>query len=282
VPNHQPNRAIASHAMIDLSDLNVLCVDDDAVIRSIVRSALRRHGCQNIVQAHGGEAALELCRGREFDLVICDFQMYPMTGLEFLHAMARAGHGAGWPVIMLSAETDPAVIQEARELGVCAWIGKPISVQTLIERIAAVLRPGAARRADPAWRSEAERQHARLMTELIGLEDAVRGFALKPRDAVAIGRALRGSLDEIGGHSRALGFELVSTLAERARDLLADSRDPVTAARQHAQVARALGTLVTAMKRVATNRMAGDRGEAGLRLLEKVDEIVRPVRAALE
>src|SRR5262245_6208336 len=127
--------------MLDLSNTSVLCVDDDPVIRSVVRSALQRNGCRDVMQAPGGEAALELCAGRNFDLLICDFQMRPMTGLDFLHALAKAGYGKGWPVIMLSAETDPAVIEEARALGVCAWVGKPISVQTLIERVGAVLRP---------------------------------------------------------------------------------------------------------------------------------------------
>jgi CheY-like chemotaxis protein len=127
--------------VIDLSNISVLCVDDDAVIRSVIRSALQRNGCRDVVQAHNGVEALDLCAGRDFDLVICDYQMAPITGLDLLRELARSGLGTGWPVIMLSAETNPSTIQEAQNLGVCAWVGKPVSVQTLIEQVTGVLPP---------------------------------------------------------------------------------------------------------------------------------------------
>ena len=109
---------MSQSALIDLSDISVLCVDDDPVIRSVIRLALQRHGCQDVVLANGGTEALDLCAGRTFNLLICDFQMSPMTGLDFLRALFETGLGEGWPVIMLSAETDPATIQEAHALGI--------------------------------------------------------------------------------------------------------------------------------------------------------------------
>src|SRR5580658_5928600 len=107
-------------SLIDLSTVSVMCIDDDAVIRSVIRFALQRHGCQDVVQAHGGIEALHLCAGRGFDLLICDYQMSPMNGLEFLRELAKTGLGEDWPVIMLSAETNPATIEEAKTLGVRA------------------------------------------------------------------------------------------------------------------------------------------------------------------
>src|SRR5258708_32457825 len=127
-------------SLIDLSNVSVMCIDDDAVIRSVIRSALQRYGCRDVVQAHGGMEALDLCAGRRFDLLICDFQMSPMTGLEFLRELANTGLGEGWPVIMLSAETNPATIQEAQALGVRAWVGKPVSVPTLTAQIGGGMR----------------------------------------------------------------------------------------------------------------------------------------------
>src|SRR6185312_5134885 len=99
---------MSQSALIDLSNVSVLCIDDDPVIRSVVRFALQRHGCQDVVLAHGGAEALDLCACRSFARLFCDFQMSPMTGLEFLRELANTGLGEGWPVIMLSAETDPA------------------------------------------------------------------------------------------------------------------------------------------------------------------------------
>src|ERR1700691_4246845 len=126
-------------ALIDLSSISILCIDDDPVIRSVVRQALQQHGCHDVVAAHGGAEALDLCSGRRFDLLICDYQMSPMNGLDFLRELANIAVGEGWPVIMLSAETDPATIQEAQQLGVCAWVGKPVSLPVLIENVGTVL-----------------------------------------------------------------------------------------------------------------------------------------------
>ena len=93
--------------MIDLSSIRVLCIDEDTVIRSVIRSALQRHHCKDVVQAHGGMEALDLCAGRSFDLAICDFQMSPMTGLEFLRELANTGLAEGWPVILLAPKPTP-------------------------------------------------------------------------------------------------------------------------------------------------------------------------------
>jgi len=271
--------------MIDLSHISVLCVDDDPVIRSVIRFALQHHGCRDVVQAHGGMEALDLCAGRNFNLVICDFQMSPMTGLDFLRELAKTGLGEGWPVIMLSAETDPAVIREARDLGVSAWVGKPISAQSLVERVTNVLHlRGEAGRpsADPEFRALAERHHARLMAALRAAEEAVQGLNFRPRESVILAQGLRHMLDDITEHARTLGYGLVIMLAARAVDLVnAMVHNPAASMRAHAGVSRALGAMLTAMKRVAQNRMEGDGAEAGLKLLSVIDGVVAPVRASL-
>jgi len=273
-------------ALIDLSSLSVLCVDDDPVIRSVIRFALERHGCRDVVQANGGESALDLCSGRNFDLLICDFQMAPMNGLEFLKGLASTGLGEGWPVIMLSAETNPETIQEAQDLGVSAWVGKPVSVQTLIEQVGNVLhlRGQISRsRQDPEMRAVAERHHARLMAALSAAEQSAQKLNTQPREAVVLAQGLRHVFDDVNEHARTLGYGLVNMLATRATDLVtAMVRNPGASARGHAATARALGTLVTAMKRVAHNRMEGDGAEAGLKLLGMIDSIVSPVRASLD
>jgi CheY-like chemotaxis protein len=272
-------------AVNDFSSLGILCVDDDAVMRSVVQSALHRRGCDNVVQANGGQDALDLCAGRTFDLIICDFLMRPMTGLDFLRALAEAGMGKGWPVIMLSANTDPATIQEAQDLGVSAWVGKPVSVHILIDRVATVLRArglltGA--KPDAELLATEERHHAVLMIALSTAEEAVRGIALRAREAAGLAHGLRQVLDGITQHAGTLGYGLVTMLSGRAEDLVAAmERNPASAIRGHADAARALGTLVTAMKRVTQNRMQGDGAEAGLKLLGKIDGILDPVRARI-
>jgi two-component system, chemotaxis family, chemotaxis protein CheY len=272
-------------ALIDLSKISVLCVDDDPVIRSVVRQALQRHGCHDVVVAHGGPEALDLCSGRRFDLLICDYQMSPMNGFEFLRELANLGLGEGRPVIMLSAETDPAAVQEAQDLGVRAWVGKPVSIQALIENVGTVLHStGQLRRSaqDTELKAMAEQHHARLMAALRMAEEANQGVQLRPREIVMLSQALRHAFDDANEHARTLGYGLITMLVARATDLAeAMAHNPGAAARSHTAVSQVLGTLITAMKRVAQNRMEGDGAVAGLRLLEMIDGLSGPVRASL-
>jgi two-component system chemotaxis response regulator CheY len=272
-------------ALIDLSNVSVLCVDDDPVIRSVVRFALQGHGCQDVVLAHSAVEALDICAGRKFDLLICDLYMTPMTGIEFLRELISSGLGDGWPVIMLSGETAPDTIHDSQQLGVRAWIGKPVSVQVLIETVGAVLqRSGQISRSreDPEARAMVERHHARIMAGLRTAEETTRALALRPREIVILAQTLRRALDDITENAQTLGYELVAMLAARAIELTdAVARKPDAAARQHAAEAGAFGTLITAMRRVAQNRMEGDGGVAGLKLLQKIDGIIGPVRNIL-
>jgi two-component system, chemotaxis family, chemotaxis protein CheY len=272
-------------ALIDLSSVRVLCVDDDPMIRAVIRSALQRRGCREVVQAVGGMDALDLCAARQFDLIICDYAMTPLNGLEFLRALANSGLASGWPVIMLSAEANPATIQEAEVLGVSAWVGKPVSVLTLIDRISAVLRlhgqlSGSGQ--DGELLAMSDRCHARLIATLGAADELCQSLKFRSREAPHLAHGLRPILDTINENAQTLGYGLVTLLANRALDLvLAMTRNPSAAARTHAETAGALGTLVTAMKRIAHNRMEGDGAEAGLKLLERVDGLVDPVRASL-
>jgi len=276
---------MSQSALIDLADISVLCVDDDPVIRSVVRFAMQRHNCRDVVVAHGGTEALDLCAGRRFDLLICDFQMHPMTGLDFLRELAATGLGEGWPVIMLSAETEPSVVEKAHQLGVRAWVAKPISAKSLVENVGSVLhRNGQIVRSsqDPELQANAERHHARLLASLRAAEAAAQNLDLRPREALFLAQSLRQMFDDINEHARALGYELITMLTARAIDLVtAMARNPGAATRGHAGAARALGTLITAMKRVARNRMEGDGAVAGLKLLDMMDGLIAPVRASL-
>jgi two-component system chemotaxis response regulator CheY len=272
-------------ALIDLSNISILCIDDDPVIRSVVRQALQRHGCHDVVLAHDGPEALDLCSGRRFDLLICDYQMRPMNGLDFLRELANLGLGEGWPVIMLSAETDPATIHEAQELGVRVWVGKPVSLQVLIDNVGTVLhRTGQIVRSgeDPELRALSEQHHTRLLTGLRMAEEANQGLQLRPRELVVLVHALRHALNDANEHARILGYGLITMLIVRAMDLTAAmAHNPGAAARGHVAASRVLGTMITAMKRVAQNRMEGDGAVAGHKLLEMIDGLSAPVRDSM-
>lgn len=273
-----------SAALINLSHVRVLCVDDDPVMRAVIRGALQRQGCRDIVQAEGGRQALHSCAARAFDLIICDYQMEPMHGLAFLQALCGAGLGAGWPVIMLSAETDPATIAAAHHLGVSAWVSKPVSALKLMERIGAVLgrRRGESTCGQLQRRME-ERYHAQLLVGVAALEEELTRMAYHQRDIRPVLRQAMSHFDTLAEKANTAGYELVAMLASRGAGLIrAADADPALAAKLHGELGRALMSLATAMKRVASNRMAGDGGVGGLRLLDKLDASVAALRSQFQ
>jgi two-component system chemotaxis response regulator CheY len=275
---------MSSSSLIDLSGVRVLCVDDDPLMRAVVRAALQKRGCTTIEQAQGGHEALALCANNTFDLVICDFQMAPMDGLGFLSALCDAGHGAGWPVIMLSAEADPAKIAAAQELGISAWVAKPISVTRLVERIGAVLGLGATTGAAAKRQSDqaAERFHTQLMAVIAAVEEQLMILPYHPRDLAPRVRGILNALEQMHDHARTLGYGLVGCLIDRAAALLssADRRGELLRQR-HAEITAAVLSIVKAIRRVAQKRIAGDGGVAGLKLLSAIDDSIAPLRAGL-
>jgi len=59
---------MSQSALVDLSNVSVMCIDDDPVIRSVIRFGMQRHGCGDFTQAHGGAEALALCTAK---ILIC-------------------------------------------------------------------------------------------------------------------------------------------------------------------------------------------------------------------
>jgi len=268
-----------SAALIDLSAIRVLCVDDDPVMRTLIREALSKRGCRAIDPAQNGVEALGLCAEKAFDLLICDFQMAPMNGVAFLRALAEGGYGAGLPVIMLSAEVDPAAIASAQDMGISAWVAKPVSVVRLLERIAAVLGPSVMRAgADDAMPgASADHYHARLL----GMIDTASSIlATMPYQRAGAGRpgpTLQRTLEHINEQVGLLGYGLVGHLAERALALLRASARPGDPPRHNPELAAALSSILTAMRRVASKRIQGDGGVAGLKLLNAIDDSLTPI-----
>jgi len=270
-------------SQIDLSAIRVLCVDDDPVMRSIVREALHRRGCRVIEQAGNGEEALRLCAHQGFDLLICDFQMTPMNGLDFLRALGEAGYGAGLPVIMLSAEVDPGAIAAAQDLGISAWVPKPVSVVRMLERIAAVLGDAVA----PAHRSGGgggehdERHHTRLMAMVEAAETLLASLPYRQAGAFELVHPLLKPLEQIAEQADVVGYGLVRHLADRGMALLRNAAVRSDGSRhRNPEIDAAIGSVLTAIKRVARKRIAGDGGVSGLKLLNALDDTLATVGAA--
>lgn len=118
--------------------LDVLIVEDNAFMRSVLAKVLRSFIVGRIGQAANGDEALEALRaGFRPDLVITDWEMQPINGLELARRIRRgeAGIDATTPVIMLSACANDGRAPLARDGGVNAFLAKPVSPSALLETI---------------------------------------------------------------------------------------------------------------------------------------------------
>lgn len=116
-------------------DMNVLVVDDAATMRRIVRSLLRELGIKNVREAEDGEMALEDLKRQRADLVVSDWAMPKMTGIELLRAIRQDSALKDTPVLMVTAESKKESIMEAIQAGVNNYIVKPFNSKTLEEKL---------------------------------------------------------------------------------------------------------------------------------------------------
>jgi two-component system chemotaxis response regulator CheY len=117
----------------------ILIVDDYQTMLRIIRNLLKQLGFENIAEASDGTAALQKLKERPFGLVISDWNMEPMSGLELLRAMRAEPRLKDLPFVMVTAESRPERIAAASEAGVNSLIVKPFDANVLSERIAAAL-----------------------------------------------------------------------------------------------------------------------------------------------
>jgi two-component system chemotaxis response regulator CheY len=120
-------------------NMNVLIVDDYKTMLRIIENLLKQLGFKNVMQATDGSAAIKLMRENNFGLVISDWNMQPMTGLQLLKEVRADGALKATPFIMITAESKTENVVAAKEAGVNNYIVKPFNAETLKQKIAAVL-----------------------------------------------------------------------------------------------------------------------------------------------
>ncbi len=118
--------------------LKVLVVDDITSARRVVVRVLTQLGVKHTVEARGGSEALALLRGDQFHLIISDWQMPDLSGVDLLRAVRSDPGLSAIPFIMLTSESERERVREAAVAGVNDYIVKPISLQTLSEKIRAL------------------------------------------------------------------------------------------------------------------------------------------------
>lgn len=121
-------------------EMNVLVVDDAATMRRIVRSLLRELGIKNVREAEDGEMAFEDLKRQKADLVVSDWAMPKMTGIELLRAIRQDAALKDTPVLMVTAESKKENIMEAVQAGVSNYIVKPFNSKTLEDKLSKIFK----------------------------------------------------------------------------------------------------------------------------------------------
>jgi two-component system chemotaxis response regulator CheY len=120
-------------------DLTVLIVDDFLTMRRIVRKILRDLDFQNILEAEDGSAALDVLKTTKVDLIVSDWNMPRMTGLELLKEVRASDKFKDTPFLMVTAEAQKENIVEAVKARVSNYIVKPFTAATLEEKLAKIV-----------------------------------------------------------------------------------------------------------------------------------------------
>ena len=118
---------------------NVLIVDDYKTMLRIIRNLLKQLDFNNVEEASDGQEALSKLRAGHFGLVISDWNMEPMTGLDLLKEVRADARLKTLPFIMITAESKTENVVAARAAGVSNYIVKPFNAETLREKIEKVM-----------------------------------------------------------------------------------------------------------------------------------------------
>lgn len=124
-----------------LKPISFLVVDDRAYMRRVIKGILETLGCKRIDEAHHGGEALGIMRSWAPDIVITEWLLQPMSGVEFLKSVrAEKNNNIRFtPIIMITSETRREKVIFARNCGVTEYVAKPFNAKSLILRIREVI-----------------------------------------------------------------------------------------------------------------------------------------------
>ncbi|MBF0496572.1 MAG: response regulator [Deltaproteobacteria bacterium] len=113
----------------------ILVVDDFVTMRRIMRNHLRHLGYTNVAEADDGATALPMLKKEKFDLIICDWNMPRLSGLQLVEIIRQDEELKHIPFLMVTVETLKRNILKAVQAGVTNYIAKPFSRETLKRKI---------------------------------------------------------------------------------------------------------------------------------------------------
>ncbi|MGQ9371460.1 response regulator [Azospirillum sp. ST 5-10] len=128
---------------VDYARYRILVIEDQPFVRRTIVQILTQIGFTAVAEAGDGETGLQECARAAPDIVVCDIDMKPVGGLQFLARLRSgdAGRDSRTPVVFLTNHTESEIVKKAMALGVDGFVVKPPSLAALKERIDRLL-PG--------------------------------------------------------------------------------------------------------------------------------------------
>jgi len=116
--------------------LRILIIDDDGPTRKLIKLTLKALGFKNIIEAANGmDGLMRLRMDESVKLVICDWRMPELVGIEVLREIREDEHYQDLPFLMLTSETKKEQVLEAIELKVSDYMAKPVTYAGLREKL---------------------------------------------------------------------------------------------------------------------------------------------------
>jgi two-component system chemotaxis response regulator CheY len=113
----------------------ILIVDDFSTMRRIVKNTLKQLQFDNITEADDGTTALKLIRDKHFDLIISDWNMPNMKGIDLLKTIRADDRFKKTPFVMVTAESNKEAVVEAAKAGVSNYVVKPFTTEVLEKKL---------------------------------------------------------------------------------------------------------------------------------------------------
>ena len=120
---------------------SILIVDDSLPMRSVIKRTLKAagYGSADLLEAANGQEAIDLLKNNWVDIIITDYNMPVMNGLEFIKAIKKEEESKDIPVVVISTEGNESKIKEFMDCGAVGYITKPFAAEAIRDLIVKIL-----------------------------------------------------------------------------------------------------------------------------------------------
>lgn len=122
------------------TSIKILIIDDFATMRRIMKNILKQLGFKNLVEADDGTTALNILESQKIDLIISDWNMPKMTGIELLKKLRASTEYKKTPFLMVTAEAQKQNVIEAVQAGVSNYVVKPFTAEAISDKLKKILK----------------------------------------------------------------------------------------------------------------------------------------------